>query len=204
MKNKSQPLVVGLTGGIASGKSTVAELFRKQGIPVIDADAISRALVRAKTPVGKRVVRHFGKRILDAKGEIDRRALADIIFNDEGERRTLEAIVHPPVMAAMRSQALKYRGHPLVILDIPLLFETHQHVLMDATIVVTVPRATQIQRMRTRDKLSISEAKSRLAAQWPLSQKTRMADMVINNNGPRAATAAQVTNSIAILRKRSR
>lgn len=197
MKTRKKPLFVGLTGGIASGKTTVAGMFRKHGIPVIDADTISRELVRAATPVGRRMIRHFGKRILDAKGEIDRRALADIIFNDEAERRVLEAIVHPPIMAAMRAKVLKYRGHPLVILDIPLLFETRQHVLMDATIVVSVPRTVQIQRMRTRDHLTLAEAKSRLAAQWPLSQKSRMADIVINNSRTHSSTAAQVKRVVA-------
>jgi dephospho-CoA kinase len=194
-------VVIGLTGGIGSGKSTVARLLRELGATVIDADAIVHELQAPGMPMVAELAAAFGARILSADGTLDRKALGAIVFGDEAARRRLNAIVHPPVGAefARRLEAAIAANAPLVVLDIPLLFEGRESGRGSAaarnvaiTVVVWVPEAVQIERQMARDGCSRAEAEQRVRAQLPLDRKRALADHVIDNSGGLAETARQV------------
>jgi dephospho-CoA kinase len=193
--------VVGLTGGIGSGKSTVAALFAKLGAVVIDADAIVHELQAPGTPLVRRIAEAFGAELLDAAGALDREALGALVFRDPQARVRLEALVHPEVgreMARRLAEALR-AGVPLVVLDIPLLFESRRAgrggasaLRFDATIVVWAPRAAQIERQLARNDYGRAEAERRVDAQMPLDEKRALADHVIDNSGSLEQTERQV------------
>ncbi|MEW8978130.1 MAG: dephospho-CoA kinase [Symbiobacterium sp.] len=186
--------IVGLTGSIASGKSTVSAILRELGAPVIDADAIVHDLQRPGTPVTEAIAREFGPAVLRPDGSLDRAALGRIVFSDPARRRALEAIVHPAVRAEIERQveALRREGRAAVVLDIPLLFETGWDKRVDEVWVVYVDETTQRARLMGRDGLSPAEAEARIAAQMSLEEKMRRADRVIDNRGDLARTRAQV------------
>lgn len=194
-------LVVGLSGGIGSGKSTVARMLASFGAAVIDADRIVHELQAPGSPVLGEIAAAFGHGVLDARGALDREALGAIVFRDPEQRRRLNAIVHPRVGAEMmrRAAAARDAGAPVVVLDIPLLFEvqktagaTASPYRFDATVVVWVPRETQIERQMERDGCDRAEAERRVAAQMSLDEKKAMADHVIDNAGSLAETERQV------------
>ena len=188
-------IVVGLTGGIASGKSTVASFFEELGARRIDADRLAREALARGTPGWAQAVARFGRGILLPDGEIDRKGLAARVFADAAERRALEAIVHPAVRESVRRRLAEIgREEPsaLVVLEVPLLFETGMDRGCDARVVVFVPEALQIERLMARDGIDREEALRRIRAQMPLSEKCARADWVIDNAGPLAATQAQV------------
>lgn len=193
--------VVGLTGGIGSGKSTVAALFRELGAEVIDADAIVHELQAKGSPVLDEIVRAFGPSVLDASGSLDREALGRIVFADAEKRARLGAIVHPRVGVEMqrRLQAARARGVDLVLLDIPLLLEGRSAgragasaLPFDAVVVVFAPEAAQLERQVRRDGRPREDALQRIRAQMPLEEKKRLADFVIDNGGSLESTRAQV------------
>lgn len=178
---------VGLTGGIASGKSTVSRLFREAGAFVIDADEIAHAVIRKGAPAYAGVVEAFGAVILDKKGEIDRKRLGEIVFNDARRRERLNQLVHPHVYAqAEKEKTAIAAAHPeaVILFDVPLLIETGSHREMDLVIVVYVDRATQIDRLIKRDGLTREEAERRIDAQMPLDEKRRFADEIIDTRVP--------------------
>lgn len=178
---------VGLTGGIASGKSTVSRLFREAGAFVIDADEIAHAVIRRGAPAYDGVVEAFGAVILDKKGEIDRKRLGEIVFNDARRRERLNQLVHPHVYAqAEKEKRAIAAAHPeaVILFDVPLLIETGVHREMDRVIVVYVDRATQIDRLIQRDGLTREEAERRIDAQMPLDEKRRFADEIIDTRVP--------------------
>ena len=199
-------IVAGMTGGIASGKSTVAEMFARNGARVIDADRIAREAVRKGAPAYADIIAHFGETILQENGEIDRSRLAMIIFHDETERKVLERIVHPRVKkeTARRLEQIRQQDpHAIVILDVPLLFESGMEQDLNDIIVVYVPQAVQIQRLMARDGSSEAEALARIRSQMPIEKKKTLADMVIDNSGSLANTRAQtlaVYNQLAARR----
>jgi dephospho-CoA kinase len=189
-------IVAGLTGGIASGKSTVAEIFSELGAAVIDSDRLAREAVARGSPGWQAVVARFGQAVLSADGDIDRRRLADIVFADPAERAALEGIVHPYVRAESdrRIAALRRAGtHAVVILDVPLLFEAGMHAGrgLGAVIVVWVPEEVQRERLMARDRIGADEADRRIRAQMPIERKKALADRVIDNSGSRERTRAQ-------------
>ncbi len=187
-------IVAGLTGGIATGKSTVAAIFEKAGARLIDADRIAREAVRKGSPAYRDIVAHFGKDVLFGDGEIDRKRLAAIIFNNPAEQRALEHIVHPQVKQEVdRRVALIRRQAPdaLIILDIPLLFEAGMQPGMDAVIVVYAPKHLQLARLMARDGLTEPEALARIRAQMPIESKRALATRVIDNSGSREQTRQQ-------------
>jgi len=193
--------VIGLTGGIGSGKSTVARMFAERGATVIDADAIVHELQAPGAPLVDEIARAFGPDVLDADGALDRKALADRVFRDPEARQRLNALVHPKVGAefARRLQAAQSAGAPLVVLDIPLLFESRRAGAggasgMDfrATVLVWVPEEVQIERQMARDGCTRTEAERRVRAQMPLDEKRDLADHVVDNSGDLAETARQV------------
>ena len=175
-------LRIGLTGGIASGKSTVAGRFRELGIPVIDADESSRFVVAAGQPGREAVVARFGEGVLKADGELDRRALRQLIFADPRKRLDLEAILHPLIRADMERRAMQAAG-PYVILEIPLLVEGGGRERVDRVLVVDADEATQLQRLMERDAENLEGARAILAAQTNRTIRLEAADDVLVNSG---------------------
>lgn len=187
-------IVAGLTGGIATGKSTVAAVFEEAGARLIDADRIARDVVRKGTSAYRDIVAHFGMDVVCGDGEIDRRRLAAIVFNDPAAQRALEDIVHPQVKREVdRRVDLIRRQAPeaLVILDIPLLFEAGMQGGLDAVIVVYAPEHLQLARLMARDGLTEPEALARIRAQMPIDSKRALATRVIDNSGSREQTRQQ-------------
>ncbi len=194
--------LVGLTGGIASGKSTFAAALRALGAPVIDADRLAREAVRAGSPALAAVAAEFGPGTLGPDGELDRKAMADRVFADPGARRRLEAIVHPAVRAAVAAETarLAAEGHALAFYDVPLLFERGLDRELDCVVVVHAPPEVQRARLRTRDGLADGEAEARLAAQWPIDEKARLADVVVDNGGDLSALPEKARRVLEALR----
>jgi len=185
--------VVGLTGGIASGKSTVTAMFRDLGAPVIDADEVARDVVEPGTPGLAEVARRFPG-VVDASGRLDRAALGQRVFADPAERRALEAIVHPRIReeVARRIEALARTGVTVVLYDAALLIENELHRGMDGVIVVSAPESLQRSRLAARDGLDDAAITARLAAQLPLADKRAHATWVVDNGGSLDETRAQV------------
>ncbi|KAM8947874.1 dephospho-CoA kinase domain-containing protein [Pelodytes ibericus] len=187
--------LVGLSGGIASGKSTVVSILREVGCAVIDADVLARQVVQVGTPAYNQIVYHFGEQILLENGELDREKLGSIIFTDPEKRILLNSITHPPIRRAMLKQTLWYffLGYRYVILDIPLLFESSNlQRYMKHTVLVYCDPQTQVERLIRRSGLSREDVMKRLASQLPLNSKLPLADHVINNSGDRDSTRRQV------------
>ncbi|NLW55590.1 MAG: dephospho-CoA kinase [Firmicutes bacterium] len=186
-------LVIGLTGGVGTGKSTVASILKELGLKIIDADRIAHQLLRPGTEVYRQVLTEFGPDILKPDGEIDRRRLGKIVFNDPEKRRLLEGITHPAIKAQIRAEVESYRAKGQdVVLEIPLLFEAKMEGEVDEVWVVAVSSPRQLQRIMERDALTPAEAQSRIKAQMPLSEKCARADVVINNEGTIADLRRQV------------
>lgn len=193
--------VLGLTGGIASGKSTVSGRLKAAGLPVIDADQVAREVVAAGTPGLTALVKAFGTRILRADGQLNRARLGQVVFGDSAARRRVNAITHPLIRQAIKDQITAARAAevPWVVLDVPLLFEAGYDRWCDLVVVVWVRSRTQLRRLMARDHYQKAVAHRRIWAQMPLKQKARRADRVIDNNGSPAATAAQVKRLLASL-----
>jgi dephospho-CoA kinase len=187
-------LVIGLTGGIASGKSTVSNILKEMNITIIDADVEARLAVEKGEPAYQKIVAEFGNDILLTNEEIDRVKLGSIIFHNAEKRQLLNSIVHPEVRKRMNNQveAAKEREEQVIILDIPLLFESKLTHMVEKTILVYVDRDIQLKRLMERNDLSLEEAEARIKSQMPLSEKVALADAVINNNGSIAETKKQV------------
>jgi dephospho-CoA kinase len=185
---------IGLTGGIATGKSYVRTAFEELGVATIDADALAREAVAPGTDGLAAVLTRFGMGVLDANGALDRRKMAQIVFADANARRDLEAIIHPFVR---RQADLWFRGldpaeHPFAIADIPLLYETGTDNLYDAVIVTACAPEEQVRRIVARDHVTQAEARQRIAAQLPVDEKIRRADYVIRTDGTHQETDRQV------------
>ncbi|WP_339191272.1 dephospho-CoA kinase [Bacillus sp. FSL K6-1003] len=187
-------LVIGLTGGIASGKSTVANMLIDKGITVIDADIIAKQAVERGMPAYRQIIDEFGEDILLENGDIDRRRLGALVFTNEQKRLALNSIVHP----AVREEMLKRRDESIanqetfVVLDIPLLFESKLESLVDKIIVVSVTKELQLERLIKRNQLTEEEALSRIRSQMPLEEKVSRADNVIDNSGTLEETKQQL------------
>jgi len=183
--------VIGLTGSLATGKSTVTAFFKKKGARVISADRLSHQLIEPGGKCFDAVLKYFGRRILK-NGKIDRRQLAAIVFKNKTKRRKLERIIHPEVVKHTLDELKRYEGtNKRIVLEIPLLFEVGWHDLMDVTVVVTASEAAQLKRAQ-RSGMSTAEAALRIKAQMPLRKKIRMADFIIDNNGTKKQTEKQV------------
>lgn len=187
-------LVIGLTGGIASGKSTVANMLIDKGITVIDADIIAKQAVEKGMLAYRQIIDEFGEDILLENGDIDRRKLGALVFTNEQKRLALNSIVHP----AVREEMLKRRDESIanqetfVVLDIPLLFESKLESLVDKIIVVSVTKELQLERLTKRNQLTEEEALSRIRSQIPLEEKVSRADNVIDNSGTLEETKQQL------------
>ncbi len=187
---KPARFVLGLTGGIGSGKSAALAEFARLGASVVDADEIARAQARRGGPGWRGVVRAFGRGVLDARGELDRAALAARVFSDAAARRRLERAAHPPILRELSRRIARARG--LVVADVPLLFEGGLERRFDATALVTCPLPERLRRVRRRDGISAADAARRARAQWPERRKRALADLRLDNGGSRAALRAKV------------
>jgi len=186
--------IIGLTGGIASGKSTVSNVLREKGFTIIDADIAAREVVNIGEEAYLKIVKEFGEEILQEDLTINRGKLGAIVFQQEEKRLLLNSIVHPAVrkyMNAKKEEALS-AGKNTVILDIPLLFESKLTYMVEKTILVYVEEDTQLKRLMERNHFSEAEAKARISAQMPLKDKIPLADAVIDNNGLITETEKQL------------
>lgn len=187
--------IIGLTGGIASGKSTVSHYFKALNIPVIDADRIAREVMGAGQPVIAEIVETFGQDVLHENGEIDRKRLGTIIFETAKQREELNKLVQPKIRAAITKEINRFvqQNEPLIVLDIPLLYEEAYEELVDEVMVINVDAALQKERLMKRDpNLTAAEACNRITAQMPLAEKAARADIVIDNNRTVQDTLDQV------------
>uniref|UniRef100_A0A674GZQ1 Dephospho-CoA kinase domain-containing protein n=2 Tax=Taeniopygia guttata TaxID=59729 RepID=A0A674GZQ1_TAEGU len=195
LEDTSTMFLVGLSGGIASGKSTVVAVLRELGCAVIDADVIARQVVQPHSKAHQQILQHFGPEILLENGEINREALGSIIFSQPEKRRLLNSITHPEILKEMLKQVLKYfvLGYRYVILDIPLLFETRGLTrFMKYTVLVYCDPPAQLARLMKRSGLGAAEAEARISCQLPLEEKLRWATHVIDNSGDWESTRRQV------------
>jgi dephospho-CoA kinase len=177
--------LIGLTGGIASGKSTVSAILRRLGAQVIDADALAREIVKPRQPAWNEIVNSFGNEILQADQTLDRKKLRKLVFDEPNARKQLEAITHPKIrrLAQEKIAECAATGAPLVVYEAPLLFETGIHLWLRPVILVACDAAVQKRRLRQRDNLNEAEIEQHLRAQMNLDEKRKLADYVIENNG---------------------
>ncbi len=196
--------IVGLTGGIASGKSQAAEFLESLGAHCVDADAISHALTAPGGRALPDLRLEFGDGIFEPDGTLDRKALADIVFTDENARKKLDALIHPSVQKEMLDEVdiAAQNGEKLIFLNVPLLFETGMDALCDETWCLSLDPAGQLERLMARDGLSRAEAEARIASQMPLDEKERRASLVIRTNRSMDATRAELTSLLRDLIRR--
>jgi dephospho-CoA kinase len=197
-------LLVGLTGGLGAGKSTVARMLSERGTVVVDADDLARTALEPGTPGFEQVCDVFGRDILDAEGRIDRRELAARVFADEGKRRVLESITHPEVFRKLAEAVEDLRGtDAVVVFDAALIVETGFHEAVDVLVVVTAPTEDQVRRVAGDRGMEEDEARARIAAQADPAQREALADVVIRNDGDLASLERQVDDLWAELRRRA-
>ncbi|GAA4079462.1 dephospho-CoA kinase [Amphibacillus indicireducens] len=193
--------IVGLTGSIATGKSTVAALFAREEIPIVDADLIARQVIEPGQRAYDQVVQAFGHEILAHDQSINRVKLGQMIFNDQKKRAQLNQIVHPVIIEQLiedRDRLIK-AGHPLIVLDIPLLYELDLAKLVDRVVVVYSTTENQLIRLMARDQLSEREAQQRIDTQISIDEKKQRADYIIDNNGTKQQTETQFHQLLEIL-----
>lgn len=187
-------MILGLTGGIATGKSLVSDYFKSKGYPVIDADQVSRQVVEAGSLGLSQVADHFGSHILFENGELDRKKLGQLIFSDSEKRKELNAIMHPLIRSEVLKQLnqLKKEGYDLIVLDLPLLFESSYEDQVDQVMVVHINKDLQLKRLMKRNDLSQREALQRIHSQMPLEEKMKKSQVLIDNSGTKKETFQQI------------
>ena len=196
-------ILVGLTGGVATGKSTVAKMFKRCGAVIIDADQLAHDVVKPGKPAWLEIVKTFGRAVLNPDRTLNRRELGAVVFGSRTKLRQLEQIIHPRVareQARLTKQAARKDPHAVVIYDVPLLFEAGIDKRVDHTIVVTANRETQIARLKKRNGLSRAEAIRRIRSQMPLAKKIQRADHVLNGTLSRPSLRQQVSLLLKYLR----
>lgn len=188
---KNKKVVIGLTGGIASGKSTALKAFKRLGASTISSDDLSRRITQKGRKELQQIVRLFGSSVLTVDGNLDRQALAEIVFNNLAARKKLEKILHPAI-ARERKKLIAQSQSQLIVCEVPLLFEARLSKNFDATVLVWVPQSLQLARLKKRDALSLRQARARIQTQLPLNQKKKLADFVLDNSGSPAFLKRQV------------
>jgi dephospho-CoA kinase len=197
-------LIVGLTGGVASGKTTVSKVFEEEGAYLIDTDQIARELVQPCSPAYHEIIKVFGKEILEEDGTLHRKRLASRIFSDPDQRRSLNRILHPRIKEEMdrRIKGISKRApEMIVVVDAPLLVETGIHRKMDKVVVITSREDQQIKRLRAREGLSPEEARKIISSQMALEEKVKIADFVIQNEGSLGEAIRQTRKVFQELKK---
>lgn len=188
--------IIGITGGIATGKSLITDLFRQQGATTFSADEAARAVLVPGGPVIANIVREFGPEIQRPDGSLDRAALGQRVFADSEARARLNRILHPPILRLLRAQITAAQEdlppEAIIAVEVPLLYEAHLEDWFDTIVVVSATEATQLARLRARNGLEEAEARQRLAAQWSLADKIARADFVLTNDGSRDESTAAV------------
>ena len=176
--------IIGLTGGIASGKSTVSMMFKAINIPVIDADHIAKNLLNKDSEAYHEIIQEFGEEILTPDGQINRKKLAKILFDNEKARLKINEIIHPKVKTIIKQEMLRLDSYDekVIVLDIPLLFETSYHTICDLTLLVYARQKDQVERLMHRDHISEEYALKKIKSQMPMSKKKELADYVIDNS----------------------
>ena len=195
MMQKKQNHIAALTGGIASGKSTIARMFRDLGAYVIDADVVARQVVEPGKPAWQQIIEHFGREVLLENQQLDRKKLGTIIFHHPQERTILNQITHPRVIERIDREIQDVQEtspNQVIVVDVPLLIEASMHTAYTTVIVVYVPQDVQLHRLMERDQFSLSEAQHRIQAQMPLSEKVKYATHVIHNDQSLDKTGEQV------------
>lgn len=187
-RRHKMPRVLGITGGIATGKSTVLRMLGELGAETLSADDLAREVLARGTEGYRETVERFGNGILTPDGEIDRSALGAIVFTDESARQVLNSITHPRIISAIQHRIDEFRRNPpspnaVLAVEIPLLVECGLEGIVDEVVVVSAEPATQVSRLTTRSRMSVEEARRRLAAQMPIERKIERADRVIRNEG---------------------
>lgn len=189
-------MIIGLTGSIASGKSTVVKMIESYGLPIVDADVVARQVVEPGTTTLKKIAEAFGPEIIAHDGSMDRAKVGSIIFHNEEMRKTLNSIIHPAIreeMLRQRDEFISF-GEKNIIMDIPLLFESKLEHFVEKIIVVSVNKEVQLKRLMERNSFTEEEANARIATQIPVIEKEQLADAVIHNNGSLEDTAIQLQN----------
>ena len=197
-------LIVGLTGGVASGKTAVSQVLKEEGAYIIDADQIARELVQPHQPAWKELIRAFGQEILQEDGSIHRKKLAAKVFADPEQRKLLNQILHPRIREEMGRRAKEIGQQDpeaIVVIDGPLLVELGDHRKMDKLIVVTSTRSQQLERLKDRDEANPEEALRMVSAQMPLEEKLKFADIVIRNEGSLEETKKRAREVFKVLKK---
>ncbi|MBW1999215.1 MAG: dephospho-CoA kinase [Deltaproteobacteria bacterium] len=195
MDRKDRCLLLGVTGGIATGKSTVAEMLEEMGAPLVDVDIIAREVVEPGRPAWKQIVGYFGDSVLKEDGSIDRKRLSSIVFNDEAKRKRLESFTHPFILEEMAGHVDRIaRNNPDAIIQVvvPLLIEIGSQNQFDKVVLVYAPGEVQIERLMRRDGIERTQAERILEAQLPIDEKLKYADFVIYNDGTLDETRTQV------------
>lgn len=187
-------MIIGITGGIASGKSTVSNYLIRCGYSVVDADQVARQVVAPGTSGLKKIVQTFGPKILTGDGRLNRQKLGQMVFDSPNQLQRLNEILQPLIRQEIIRQltALQRADHQLIFLDAPLLFEQHYDALCDLVMVVVVSPAIQLERLMKRNQLTVEQAESRIKSQMPLAAKEALSDLVIDNNSTIARTERQV------------
>ncbi|WP_232725500.1 dephospho-CoA kinase [Bacillus sp. FJAT-44742] len=192
-------MIIGLTGGIASGKSFVAGLMEEWGLPVVDADKIAREVAEPGEQAYEQIIEAFGSNIVNIDGTINRKSLGKLIFEDDKRREILNQIMHPAIRSKMieEKEILQDKGHEHIVFDLPLLIENQLHFMVDKVLLVYVEDEIQLARLMERDQSSEEDALNRIRSQMPLIKKREFADKVIDNGGSREDTKKQLKNVLA-------
>ena len=194
--------VIGLTGGIASGKSTISSMLRKMGLPIVDADVISRRVVEMGSPVLERIKSEFGEGVISPEGALDRKALGQLVFNDSEKLKLLNSITHPAIIEEINRDinALSARGEMLCVLDAPLLIESGINGMADRVVLVYADSKSQVSRLMERDNISRVLALKKISSQMDFEEKRKYADYVIDNSGSLDNTRSQLEKVINAIR----
>ncbi|MDD5167113.1 MAG: dephospho-CoA kinase [Candidatus Omnitrophica bacterium] len=196
-KQNNLKIILGLTGSFGSGKSTVARMFRGYGARVIDADSLAHQFIRPGTNGYNKIIAFFGRGILKKNKDIDRRKLAAVVFNDKRALKKLNGIIHPGVIKCIKDEIRNSRER-IIVLDAPLLIEAGLERMVDKLIVVKLERKLQVRRIREKTSLKKTDILKRIECQIPLSQKVRLADFIIDNNG----TIKETKKQVALIRRK--
>lgn len=194
--------VLGLTGGIASGKSSISAMLKEMGFPIVDADEIARRVVEKGSPVLERIKEEFGEGVLNADGTLNRKALGQLVFNSSKKLELLNSITHPAIIEEIRRDidALSAKGERLCVLDVPLLIESGINNMADAVLLVYVDEKTQLYRLMNRDHIPEELALKKISSQMSYNEKKKYADYIIDNSGSLDCTKAQLEKIIATIR----